>query len=137
MFKWREDFNVNVSKIDEQHKELFNIGNFLYDLMSIKDDIDRYDEIMTALHKLRDYAIYHFETEEKLMLEHGYPKYEEHKSQHDAFIAKINSLDDDLIDMDQRTVEMDLLIFVANWIEQHILRTDMEYKEFFKGKGVY
>lgn len=137
MFKWKENFSVNVKKLDEQHKEIFNIGNFVYDLISMKDDIDRYDEIMQALNKLRNYAKYHFETEEKLMLEYGYPKYEEHKRQHDSFIAKINSLDEDAIDEDQRKVELDLVMFIANWIEQHILRTDMEYKEFFNGRGVY
>lgn len=137
MFKWKENFSVNVKKLDEQHKEIFNIGNFVYDLISMKDDIDRFDEIMVALNKLRDYAKYHFETEEKLMLEYGYPKYEEHKHQHDSFIAKINSIDEDAIDEDQRKVGLDLIMFIANWIEQHILRTDMEYKEFFNKKGVY
>ncbi len=137
MFNWKENFSVNIGKIDEQHKELFNIGNFLYDLIAIKDHIDRYDEIMEALNRLKNYAIYHFQTEEKLMQEYGYPKYEEHKKQHDAFIAKINSLDEDIVDEDQRKVELDLVMFIANWIEQHILRTDMEYKEFFNGRGVY
>ncbi len=137
MFKWKEDFSVNVSKIDQQHKELFAIGNFLYELISIKDDIDRYDEIMSALNRLRDYAIYHFDDEEKLMLEYGYPKYKEHKRQHDSFIEKISSLDEETVDDDQRKTMMDLVVFIANWIEQHILRTDMAYKEFFNGKGVY
>jgi len=137
MFKWKENFSVNVKKLDEQHKEIFNIGNFVYDLISMKDDIDRYDEIMVALNKLRDYAKYHFETEEKLMLEHGYPKYEEHKEQHDSFIAKINSLDEDAIDEDKKKIGLDLIMFIANWIEQHILREDMDYKQFFNERGIY
>lgn len=137
MFKWREEFSVNITAIDQQHKELFSIGNFIYELLSIKDDIDRYDEIMLALNKLKEYAMYHFETEEKLMLKYGYPDYEEHKHQHESFIARISSLDEDTVDYDQQKVLMDLIIFIANWIEKHILKTDMAYKDFLNEKGVY
>ena len=69
MFKWKEDFSVNIKTIDEQHQELFRIGNSLYNIISIKGGIDRYDEIMKILYEMRDYAIYHFDYEEKLMKE--------------------------------------------------------------------
>ena len=137
MFKWKEDFSVNIESVDEQHQELFKIGNSLYDIVSIKDGIDRYDEILNELYKMRDYAIYHFDYEEKLMKENGYPKFNEHKRQHDAFIAKVKSIDDEEIDKRQKKMGMDLIIFIANWIENHILKTDMEYKEFLNNKGIF
>lgn len=137
MFKWREDFSVNIKTIDDQHKELFRIGNALYDIASIKDGMDRYDEILEALYSLRDYAIYHFEHEEQMMKENDYPGYIEHKKQHDAFIAKVNTVDEGKIDKDQTKVSMDLIVFVANWIENHILKTDMEYKDYLNDKGIF
>ena len=137
MFKWKEDFSVNIENIDEQHKELFRIGNFLYEIVSIKDGVDRYDEIIEALHKLGDYAVYHFTFEEKMMEDNGYPKFEQHKRQHDSFISKVKSIDEEEIDERQKKIGMDLIIFIANWIENHILKTDMEYKEFLNGKGIY
>ncbi|MCF6462116.1 bacteriohemerythrin [Clostridium sp. Cult1] len=137
MFKWKNDFSVNIKSIDDQHKELFKIGNFLYEIVSIKDGVDRYDEILEALHKLRDYAIYHFTFEEKMMEDNGYPKFEQHKRQHDSFISKVKSIDEVEIDEKQKKIGMDLIIFIANWIENHILKTDMEYREFLNDKGVY
>ena len=85
MFKWKDDFSVNIKSIDEQHQELFRIGNSLYNVVSINDGIDRYDEIMEALYEMKDYAIYHFGYEEKLMKDNGYSKFLKHKRQHDAF----------------------------------------------------
>ncbi|NLW22513.1 MAG: hemerythrin family protein [Tissierellia bacterium] len=137
MFKWKDEFSVNIKSVDEQHKEIFRIGNDLYDIISIRDGVDRYDEIMDALNRLRDYAVYHFDYEEKLMEENGYPKLEQHKRQHEAFIAKVNAIDQEAVDESQRKVGMDLIVFVANWIENHILKTDMEYKEFLNKKGIY
>ena len=137
MFKWKNDFSVNIKSIDDQHKELFKIGNFLYEIVSIKDGVDRYDEILEALHKLRDYAAYHFTFEEKMMEDNGYPKFEQHKRQHDSFISKVKSIDEVEIDERQKKIGMDLIIFIANWIENHILKTDMEYREFLNDKGVY
>ncbi|MBZ2175801.1 bacteriohemerythrin [Schnuerera sp. xch1] len=137
MFKWKEDFSVNVKSIDEQHKELFRIGNSLYDIVSIKDGIDRYDELILALHKMRDYAVYHFEYEEKLIRENGYPKFDQHKRHHDSFISKVESIDEESADEKQQKVGMDLIVFIANWIENHILKVDMDYKEFLNKKGIF
>lgn len=137
VFKWKDEFSVNIESIDQQHKELFNIGNSLYEIVSIKDGVDRYDEIVEVLHNLMDYAVYHFSFEEKMMVDNGYPKIHQHKRQHDSFIAKVRSIDEEEIDERQKKIGMDLIIFIANWIENHILKTDMEYKEFLNGKGVY
>ncbi len=32
---------------------------------------------------------------------------------------------------------MDLLAFIVNWIENHILKSDLKYKEYLNGLGVY
>lgn len=137
MFKWRDDFSVNIKSIDDQHKELFRIGNNLYDIVSLKDGIDRYDEIMEALYSMRDYAMYHFQYEEELMEQNGYPEYAKHKREHDAFISKVQSVDEGKIDEEQEQVGMDLIIFIANWIENHILKTDMKYKNYLNDKGIF
>lgn len=137
MFKWRDDFSVNIKSIDDQHKELFRIGNNLYDIVSLKDGIDRYDEIMEALYSMRDYAMYHFQYEEELMEQNGYPEYAKHKREHDAFISKVQSVDEEKIDEEQEQVGMDLIIFIANWIENHILKTDMKYKNYLNDKGIF
>lgn len=137
MFKWKEDFSVNVQMIDDQHKELFKLGTELYTLVSAKDGIDRYDEIMVVIGRLSDYTVEHFDYEEGVMKDNNYDNFDEHKRQHDAFVSKIQSIKAEDVDVRQRKIGMDLIVFVSNWIENHILVTDMKYKEFLNEKGVF
>ena len=129
--------SVNIRSIDEQHMELFRLGTNLYNLVSVKDGVDRYDEIMSVVSELANYTVEHFTFEEGMMKTNDYPNFNEHKVQHDAFIDKIKSIKSEEVDMRQRKVAMDLIVFVANWIEKHILVTDMQYKEFLNEKGVF
>ena len=137
MFKWKETFEVNIKMIDEQHQELFRLGTELYLLVSDKSEIDRYDEIIRVINNLADYAVEHFEYEEGLMKDNDYAGFPEHKIQHDNFVAKIMSIKTDDVDMNQKKIGMDLIVFIANWIENHILVTDMKYKEYLNERGIY
>lgn len=137
MLRWKEIYKCNVEEIDNQHKKLFEIGSRVFELASLKDGCDHYDGIMDVLQELKDYTIYHFNFEEKLMLENKYEEYENHKVEHDFFIKKIMRLEKKDIDKQQNEALIDIINFVADWISSHILKTDMEYKEFFNSKGIY
>lgn len=138
MFKWKDEFSVNVETIDKQHQELFRLGTELYGLIrSISDDFDYYDEIMAVVVQLANYTEYHFESEERMMRDNGYPKLYSHINQHKKFVTKINSIKRDEVDLRQKKIGMDLIIFIANWIESHIMVTDMQYKEYMNERGVY
>lgn len=129
LFTWKEEFSVNIKEIDEQHKQLFKIGSELYDIVSLKDGVDRYDEIMEILYELKNYAEYHFRFEEELMKKYGYERYDMHKKEHERFINKVTTISEEEVDTEQRKVGMNLIVFIANWIENHILRSDMSYKD--------
>ncbi|MCX7709071.1 MAG: bacteriohemerythrin [Clostridia bacterium] len=137
MFKWRDSFSTNVAEIDNQHKKLFEIGSRLFEVASLKDDCDHYDEMMGILDELRDYTLYHFKFEENLMVENGYNNYENHKIEHDFFIKKLVRLEKSDLDNDQNESLIKMLNFVADWISSHILKTDMNYREHFNSRGVY
>ncbi|SHJ86734.1 bacteriohemerythrin [Paramaledivibacter caminithermalis] len=137
MFKWKELYSCNISKIDDQHKKLFEIGYKLSDLVRSKDDLDHYDEIIELINELTKYTIYHFETEEKLMEEYGFNGLEEHKKTHKAFVDKISQINISVIDEEQKRVMMEILVFIADWIEDHILKVDHMYKDFLNEKGVF
>ncbi|SHI54196.1 hemerythrin [Geosporobacter subterraneus DSM 17957] len=137
LFKWKDAYSCNVEAIDQQHKKLFEIGSKLYNIVALKDGADHYDEIMDVLLELKDYTIYHFDFEEALMEKHGFPGLGAHLKEHNSFIDKIVELENEDIDEKQRKITMDIIIFVSNWIEQHILKSDMQYKDFFNSKGVH
>jgi hemerythrin len=137
MFRWREMYSCNITEIDKQHKRLLDIGANLHALVRSKDDGDHYDEIIEFIDELKEYTVYHFKSEEELMYKYGYEGLEEHKKAHEAFINKVNEIDLGDIDEDQKKATMDILIFIADWIEKHILKVDHRYKDFLNEKGVF
>lgn len=138
MFKWKEEYSVNIKGIDDQHKQLFKLGKDIYELAIINDDYDRYDEIMDIIEELKNYTEYHFNYEEDLLYNNGLDakSYAIHKLQHRMFINKIRKLNIEDIDYHQKQTLLDLITFVEDWIKQHILNTDMEYKPFLNKKGI-
>ena len=124
MIKWREDYNLGISKIDEQHQKLFEICDRAYQLLKNDIYLDKYDKIVEILHELKDYTVYHFKSEEDYMSSIGYRKLLQHKVSHNDFIEKINNIDFNKIDEQQNQVIMELLYFIVRWIEQHILTED-------------
>jgi hemerythrin len=124
MIKWQEEYRIGVQAIDEQHQRLFEIANRAYQLLKNELLLDKYDHIITILEELRDYTVYHFSFEEKYMSSIGYKKFLSHKVLHDDFIEKIKAINFDKIDENQDQQLMDILNFVVNWIEKHILGVD-------------
>lgn len=134
--KWKESYSCGIEEIDKQHKRLFEIGDELYTIITLKDGLDHYDEITEILEKLKDYTIYHFNYEEGLMEKYGFSGLQEHKNQHNEFVKKVIEFEHNDIDQDQNAVSLNMVMFIADWIEKHILGTDFKYKNFFAEKGV-
>ncbi len=129
MLEWKEEYSIGVKLIDEQHKHLFEIGNKVYDLLENYLYVDKYDRIIPIINELREYTKYHFDTEENYMLQIKYPKYFNQKVEHDDFIEKVEKVDLKDLDENQDKYIRDLLLFVFNWILEHILQKDKLIKE--------
>lgn len=134
--KWRDEFSTGIETIDNQHKHLLEIGTRIYELAELDDGVDHYDEILAILTELKDYTVYHFGYEEKLMEEYGFENYDSHKFQHYFIIKKIEKFENEDIDSRQKETILDLVKFIFDWVTNHILKEDMLYKDFFISKGV-
>lgn len=132
LFKWRDAFRLDIPEIDAQHQKLFEIGSRLYEIISLGDKYDHYDEIMQIIDELRDYAKYHFSYEENLMREKNFEGYDTHKVEHNLFIKRIAAINVEDIEEDQNKVLLDMVTFIADWISGHILKTDRLYREILK-----
>ncbi|OPJ60353.1 bacteriohemerythrin [Clostridium chromiireducens] len=124
MVKWKSDYEIGVSLIDEQHKKLFEIANSAYELLRNDFYVDKYDKIIEILSELKDYTVFHFKSEEEYMLSIGYKRFFSHKVEHENFINEINSINLAEIDENQDESVKDLLGFVVDWIDKHILDQD-------------
>ncbi|MBN2096580.1 hemerythrin family protein [Candidatus Peregrinibacteria bacterium] len=131
--QWNQSYNVDVKEIDGQHQKLVGIMNKLCE--SIDGGVDDFviDEIVQDM---ADYALTHFETEEKYFREFDYKKTDEHIAQHREFSQKVLSLQKDLRE-DKRNVSADAIGFLGQWFAEHVLKYDREYVECFHEHGLY
>ncbi len=129
--QWDESLSVQNEKIDSQHRQLFSLATQLEDLFETYSESNYdYDEIIRIIVKLHLYTIYHFETEEKILEDAGYPGLILHKKEHQRFVQFLENIKPDEIDKDQYQTLLDLLAFVVNWIMSHVKGTDSAYVPF-------
>ena len=126
--EWKNEYSVAVKKFNDDHMKLFSYINDLDRGLSSGLGIS---EMSYILQGLVDYTILHFKNEEKLMKKYNYPDYDSHKQEHDELIEKVTDFFNDFKD-GRKTFSIQLLIFLNDWITNHILKTDMKYKPFFK-----
>lgn len=130
MFEWKEDYSLGNGAIDDQHKRLFELGSQIHDMLKKKRSEDKYDDLMVLIKELSDYTVYHFEFEEGMLEAAGYPNLDLHQQEHARFIDKLEEMSTQDLDAFQNKVAFEMLGFVANWIERHILDTDFKYKGY-------
>lgn len=132
LMTWDENYSVKIKSIDEQHKMLFTWVNNLYDAIS-NGDSDQ--ELERCLNYLCQYAQYHFMHEEKLMREHGYPDYVNHKVLHDVFRRKVEDFRVQVRSGHEK-ITTALMDFLKDWLCNHVLIIDKNYSSHLTGKGV-
>ncbi|OOZ39970.1 bacteriohemerythrin [Solemya elarraichensis gill symbiont] len=129
---WEDEFSVGVEELDRQHKQIIEVINTLADKPRM---FRRFQNVSSALMELTNYVSEHFLLEEKLLQENGYPNLLEHPKKHTLYSNKIVDFCQGSLD-GKRDVPTELIDFLTHWWTNHILHEDMQYKAFFKEKGV-
>ncbi|MBU0484036.1 MAG: bacteriohemerythrin [Proteobacteria bacterium] len=132
LFVWKDDYSVNIKEIDTQHKKLIDMINELHEAMSERRGKDVLNDILA---KLANYTVSHFSTEERIMRTNDYPAYQEHREKHEKMTAKVLALQNE-VKTGKGTITLEVMNFLKNWLDKHILGTDKQYAPFLKSKGV-
>jgi hemerythrin len=132
MFEWSEKYSVNIREIDDQHKKLIGMVGKLHDAMRQGKGKQAVGEV---LNNLVQYVRTHFAAEERLMKANGYPEYDAHKAKHDGLTLKVADIYREYQD-GKVTISLEVMNFLENWVDGHIMGTDKQYAPFLNGKGV-
>jgi hemerythrin len=127
---WSTRFETGIGIIDSQHQVLFDAVNSLADSFRAGTSRDQAKESLAFLLK---YAVEHFETEESFMRDMGYPALASHMAEHAKLIGKTRNLLARLAGGEPMTMEVTL--FLADWLTQHIHEVDMMYVNFVKDRN--
>jgi hemerythrin len=131
--EWDDSLSVGINLIDEQHKMLIQR---IKDLSDAVESTRGLEKILQTLGFMIDYTDFHFSTEEKYMVQLGYPGFDIHKEQHEEFKSTLNHMVEDF-EEDGATVALSTSIntFLINWLIKHIKSIDRKFGEFLQDKG--
>ncbi len=121
-FPWKPTYATGIDLIDSQHQKLVEYINELYDT-ALKSETS--NKTKSVIIKLFEYIDTHFRDEENMMQKANYASYSEHIKEHHTFEKKLKEYDDDFTK--GFPVTFQLLNFLREWLQKHILETDQQY----------
>jgi hemerythrin len=130
---WKDEYRVNVSVIDDQHRKLAELARRLHDALEQGRPAG---EIFLALNELIAFTRRHFATEEELMVKYRYPDLAAHRAAHRELLARLQALAGFL--RDRVSVGFAEKGDIGNdWVTRHLLERDLKLGRYLNAKGVY
>ena len=129
LLKWKTEYSVNDTVLDNDHKKLFYLLNTAYECVMNSEEVEC---ILPIIDELSEYTRNHFSAEEQYMKEKGFQGIDEHIAKHKEFTHTIETLKTRYHDNDL-DVTRELIIVLGEWLLHHVLRDDMMYSELHAG----
>ncbi len=129
---WKDEYSVGVQSLDDDHRKLLNLINKLQTAVHYQTG-DVFEK--EALDEVIAYTKYHFEREEKLMEEAGYPDLDAHRKIHQRMIAKVDEFVKEYETKGHEVLE-EVAAYLKDWLVDHINGTDQEYSALLQEKKV-
>ncbi len=134
---WTPKLSVGIEAIDQQHKELIRRLNLFVSAMKQGKGKAQVAQVLAFL---EEYVVTHFRDEETAMQRYGYPSedFGEHRQAHQGFVRQVQQIKEQL---DQEGITLpfvvNLQLALAEWLIDHIGRTDVAMGAFIKGHPDY
>lgn len=131
--EWTSDLEIGQEVIDSQHQEIFaRFRKFNTACNQGKGRNELYD-----LHTfLQRYIQEHFEQEEQLQRESGYPEYDAHCRDHELFRHKVAELATHLGNAGATaTLVISTNLALTSWLVRHIQEKDKHFADFLAARG--
>lgn len=129
-FQWKETYEIQEEKIDNEHQKLFTIAIKVLD--TPKEN--KKEHIRTILKELNNYMQEHFKHEEEFMLSIGFPEYESHIKAHHDIILQMNEFIKTIPTLSIEKFERMLIEYMDIWLINHILVEDRKIVCFQSSK---
>lgn len=128
VFQMKDEYRLNISKIDEQHEKLFEIIERAYSLLESSESDNKYKDIKEIIIELREYAEIHFKDEEEYMSSINYVQLDQQKHEHAEYIKYVHNLELQVLARNEDEYIMQILDFLYDWLLNHIVKKDMLIK---------
>jgi len=123
IFPWNDNFTTGIDIIDQQHQQLVFLINELARHIAYQSDVPTLNKIFD---QLKDYAHYHFETEEQIW--HDYMEGDDwlkgHEKTHASFLTEVSEIKEHENGESLEEILEEILSFLIHWLAFHILDSD-------------
>ncbi|BDD88416.1 bacteriohemerythrin [Desulfofustis limnaeus] len=130
LMPWGPKLQLGITEIDDHHRQLVSLINQLYRAMKQKSGST---VITSILNDLVEYTRFHFAFEERQFRAFDYPARTDHERIHRKLVDKVQDFQNQLA-AGRAGVTMDLMTFLMDWLQDHILKADQRYVALLRGK---
>jgi hemerythrin len=123
---WTQDMGLQVEELNQGHHRLMDKLNALLTATSSKDQMT----VMLAFSNLTAEVQSHFDAEEKLMRDIGYPDLEEHCAHHELLWQTLDDLRFIVSSAQSFPDEAGLFESVDQWLVPHLTHDDKKLADF-------
>ncbi|MDD2541173.1 MAG: bacteriohemerythrin [Desulfuromonadaceae bacterium] len=123
---WEERYSVGNERLDQQHQKIVGMINLLGEAM---DAGTERPALMKILSDLAGYTKTHFAEEILMMEQCGYPKLDEHRTQHALLNRQLAEFYRNFYTI-SRPQSTEVIAFLLNWLYEHILQQDKQYAPY-------
>lgn len=129
-FTWTSSLMTGIDQVDQEHKQLIEQVENLYEAMSKGQGDARIREILNFLEK---YTVEHFRNEERLYQKHGYPDLNRHKEIHAQFIEDFGQLKQEFLsNQSDHSLAIKVNKLAMSWLTNHIGKEDKQACQYIK-----
>lgn len=132
LLNWSKEYEFGLKEIDEQHKQLVQTLNEVYQLLLAGKSGD---DLKPSMDGIIAFANLHFSTEEKYFDQFHYEGKVEHKIEHEKLKQKIAYYYQQII-TEKKDLAFELLDFLEDWLVEHLAQMDKKYVQCFKDNGL-
>jgi len=121
LVEWRDEYRTGVASVDHEHQALIQILNDLHAQQA--GNVEK-TAVADYLGEINAKISAHFALEEKIMREHAYDQYADHKADHERLLDDIRDIMDDFDRGAYLNYDEVLAAHLRDWFTQHFKTKD-------------
>ena len=123
--EWSKKFEVGHERIDFEHKIFLNL---IREASHLPETGISRERVLMHLNEVKQYAVFHFTSEENIMFDVDYPDIEAHKKEHSMLLALFDSRVHEYRSGGTRLD--DVVAFLFEWFALHTTQVDTRLAKY-------
>lgn len=123
--EWNKKFEVGHERIDFEHKIFLNL---IREASLLPERQISRQRVLMHLNEVKQYAVFHFTSEENIMFDVDYPDIEQHKREHEMLLAlfdkRVHQYRSEEIDLEE------VVAFLFEWFALHTTQVDTRLAQY-------